>query len=419
MTDENLDLKENPLAITTWNGFIYQGKIALIIALKTIHNFYGTDKTDRNIFVHIEEFEDVSVIQNSQILSLHQVKCKGATTSSSYSDAITKLESKHSISKAQTFLHLSVELSDSFDSTSVYLYDYGNQNFLGINEVHDYVKSLIALIRSKEHIEELNAQASDILAYSLYQDINDIIENAHFANQSLEEDIDKVAREISIHTLFEKIISFNNDIQVDEQYYCSKTKEQIAKEFNLYLEAKSISNEKMSLILQISSQINNFEKDKLYTFLKATNPFWSYEKLNSIDSYIESVPKSFIRPFLNFLDATIDQNGKICANNFRYEHEYEKIKYVPLAIDDDKRNPEITALRLEKALSRNNQFIKLLYRGDHLVTREIDQACVLEFIKNHTKKTFKYTNTTDFDSPMKVPLISYSEAMKLIGLKND
>ena len=60
-------------AITTWSGFIYQGKIALFYALKLLCDDLNTCSNYR---LQLDSLEDFAFLDGSSIVSMHQVKAK-------------------------------------------------------------------------------------------------------------------------------------------------------------------------------------------------------------------------------------------------------------------------------------------------------------------------------------------------------
>ncbi|WP_027340825.1 ABC-three component system protein [Halonatronum saccharophilum] len=79
-------------ATPTWNGFNYQGKVAIYILLRELNN----DDIDsyNNYFLELEWLEDFSIKKRDTYISIHQVKAYNKSNFSKYKDAIFNLIKK-------------------------------------------------------------------------------------------------------------------------------------------------------------------------------------------------------------------------------------------------------------------------------------------------------------------------------------
>ncbi|MGJ0193475.1 ABC-three component system protein [Pantoea sp. RRHST58] len=73
-------------AISTWSGFVYQGKVALYHCLKIMSSDY---EASRGLKLQLESQDDFAIFHHQQCLSMHQVKAYKDTRFSTYSDGIT------------------------------------------------------------------------------------------------------------------------------------------------------------------------------------------------------------------------------------------------------------------------------------------------------------------------------------------
>lgn len=79
-------------ATPTWNGFNYQGKVAIYVLLRELNN----DNIDsyNNYFLELEWLEDFSIKKGDTYISIHQVKAYNKSNFSKYKDAIFSLIKK-------------------------------------------------------------------------------------------------------------------------------------------------------------------------------------------------------------------------------------------------------------------------------------------------------------------------------------
>ena len=73
-------------AISTWSGFVYQGKLALYHCLKMMSSDY---EANRDLKLQLESQDDFAIFRHQQCLSMHQVKAYKDTRFSAYRDGIT------------------------------------------------------------------------------------------------------------------------------------------------------------------------------------------------------------------------------------------------------------------------------------------------------------------------------------------
>lgn len=73
-------------AISTWSGFVYQGKLALYHCLKMMSSDY---EANRDLKLQLESQDDFAIFRRQQCLSMHQVKAYKDTRFSAYSEGIT------------------------------------------------------------------------------------------------------------------------------------------------------------------------------------------------------------------------------------------------------------------------------------------------------------------------------------------
>ena len=75
----------------SWNGYNYQGKVALFMALNKIGELNDANEDLNEYFLELEWFEDFSIKKNSRYITIHQVKTYNTSALSSYKEAIWTL----------------------------------------------------------------------------------------------------------------------------------------------------------------------------------------------------------------------------------------------------------------------------------------------------------------------------------------
>lgn len=124
-----VNLNDEHTAITTWSGFVYQGKIATYHCLHILNKNINQDGAS----LQLDYFEDFSIVdKNGKAISLHQVKALKSKSYGTYTDAFDQLiEKQKKHGKATAYFHLAQkinnktnkEIEDSHPPIKIYLYD--------------------------------------------------------------------------------------------------------------------------------------------------------------------------------------------------------------------------------------------------------------------------------------------------------
>src|SRR3989339_1311712 len=71
-------------AVSTWSGYVYQGKIALYHCLKLIN------QGDAEFELQLDSSDDFAIYKNAALTSAHQVKAKIGKYRNGYAEALEK-----------------------------------------------------------------------------------------------------------------------------------------------------------------------------------------------------------------------------------------------------------------------------------------------------------------------------------------
>lgn len=97
-------------AITTWSGFIYQGKVAIYHVLKLLQDPTACEE----YVLQLDSLEDFAILNDSGVVeSMHQVKATKSHHYNSYIRAFNLLAEKAENWRCgQAFFHLACEIVD-------------------------------------------------------------------------------------------------------------------------------------------------------------------------------------------------------------------------------------------------------------------------------------------------------------------
>ncbi|WP_114195213.1 ABC-three component system protein [Edaphovirga cremea] len=140
-------------AISTWSGFVYQGKLALYHCLKMMSSDY---EANRDLKLQLESQDDFAIFRHQQCLSMHQVKAYKDTRFSAYSDGITtQRDNARQRGTPLAYFHVAREVTNipatfEADYVPVRFYTYpipldvdGNvtQSFCPLNQVDIFIQN--------------------------------------------------------------------------------------------------------------------------------------------------------------------------------------------------------------------------------------------------------------------------------------
>src|SRR5690606_28936938 len=172
-------------AISTWSGFVYQGKLAVYYFLELISRNY---EGNRELKLQLESEDDFAIFHGDQCISLHQVKAYKDTLFSKYRPGIEKQKEKaleHNIDTA--YFHVArniADLPESFekDYHPVKLYRYPLQPeqengetkaYCPLDEIDSIIEKQIGvLIRKIDGIENWKINFCDRIREALEAMVN-------------------------------------------------------------------------------------------------------------------------------------------------------------------------------------------------------------------------------------------------------
>ncbi len=145
-------------AIPTWSGFIYQGEIAIYLAVKKICELRDQenltlDEIGSKYFIEVENCEDISIVKvdsnNKCYLSIHQVKNQKDSKIGAYHSPLVQLmlekgfHNKEKLGDPKAFLHVSNAIQENFDGEVI---NNINKWFKEIQEFYTKLKDLTARV---------------------------------------------------------------------------------------------------------------------------------------------------------------------------------------------------------------------------------------------------------------------------------
>lgn len=152
MSDEEAS-KYPHSAISTWSGFVYQGKVALYHCLKLIN------QGDYDFQLQLDSTDDFAIYKNNELISAHQVKAKIGDYRSNYKDALKKSAAIEldRIAGTKRYFHISQPINDNSDYVDanherVEFYVYGDLRHCELDKIEELTKQVIKEIFTRQAV---------------------------------------------------------------------------------------------------------------------------------------------------------------------------------------------------------------------------------------------------------------------------
>ena len=404
-------------AISSWSGFIYQGKVALYHALKLIVE----NKYSCTFEIQLDSTDDFAIYVNNIAVSAHQVKAKSSSHRSEYKEALSKSSILEHDRTALTkrYFHTTIDINDSTDykdknGVTVKFYKYDDLPYCPLTTIEEKSKELLKIFLTAQAITHSNQIIEH--NYSLLSEhISKKVIYIHAINQNHGKPIRDAAYEnrISCQSLLD--IAKNIAIETDSEYSVTK----LRNTFSSALEIHIIGNldqyneqeiNRLRVTFEHLYDLDNIQIEKLCNLIQPAEalPVLPHR---DIEAYTDLICDFIIDPTLSGIPHYINEN-----NDF----------YLPTAIDlpNSKRAKTFETL-LIKAIQNNNKLPTLLYEYKNLIAAQCDKSIEVSILPTTIATlptddpNLVKANNTDHNivRKLQVNIISKTEAEKELHVK--
>lgn len=375
MSQENDD-KYPASAISSWSGFVYQGKIALYHSLKLILD------GDLDFELQLDSSDDFAIYKNGKLHSAHQVKAKISKYRSGYTKALEQSTIiEHDKIKGTTrYFHVSVPLDETGDYTGtsgeiVKFYRYGDNYYCGLGEIEGLTKGLIKKLCEKQSII-----VSDNLINFNYCLLSEKISTKAIYNHKLNQvdgiSEDKAAYEgrIKAGSILEELLAENPYQNRDYFAVELKAKLQTHLEERLEQMLPTMCDATYERARLLSEHIRTTPINELKTLCQMIKPSERFQDVqkNDIRRYTKLIQAISMEPIFSHLPHYFDSKNRF---------------YVPTALDvDESEECEFDMIR---EMKNNGDLLRLLFEYNHLIASKAEASFTFNT---------KFTNSDDFDN---------------------
>lgn len=369
------DEKYPASAISSWSGFVYQGKIALYHSLKLIHD------GDLDFELQLDSSDDFAIYKDGKLHSAHQVKAKISKYRSGYAKALEQstLIEHDKVKGTTRYFHVSVPLENTDDHNgdsgeTVKFYRYGNNFHCGLSEIEGLTKALIKKICEKQSIT-----VSDNLINFNYCLLSEKISTKAIHNHKLNQvdgfSENKAAYEgrINARDILEELLS-ENPYQ-NREYYAVELKARLL----TYLEERldqvlpTMNDATYKRAWRLCKHIHDTHINELKNLCQMMKPSERFQDIqkNDIRRYTKLIQDISAEPIFSHLPHYLDSENRF---------------YVPTSLDVDESEECETDINYE--MENNGDLLRLLFEYNHLIASKADASFTFDT---------KFTNSDNFD----------------------
>lgn len=376
-------------AISSWSGFVYQGKVALYHCLKLM------ESGDEDFELQLDSTDDFAIYKNGCLISAHQVKAKVGKNRSAYIDALKKSGAIELDRKKDTlrYFHTSVQLDDMSDFTApsgetVKFYSYGKTKYCSLDEIENITKQ--AIKETLDRLKILQSEHTLNLNYCLVSEqISSKAIYIHAQNQlhGYTENEAAYHNRISARQILESLL--NNQPHLDVEYFAAELRNEFFKNLEARVEDEvvGLTEQNYLRITEMFRHLYILPKSDVEKLCQLLNPSERFSKIQKIDifRYTKLIGKICVEPILKGIPHYLNKH-----NSF----------YLPTAITLlDEQEVSQCAGQINEAITTNDNLLTLLFEYNNLIAAHLDNQFQVESkITDCDDETPHSTNVGDYDA---------------------
>lgn len=411
-------------AITTWSGFIYQGKIALYHVLKNLCK----DTSYSTYTLQLDSLEDFAVLDGAEVISMHQVKAMKSSYYSSYSAAFDKLKNKALEQSCKApFFHVAVEIKDKTaleiqsNHAPIKIYKYEDKKYYcSLEDVDSKIEALIRQYFQTYCTNEPWRADSDeyIIKTRNYLDqiiLKKIINIHTIVHKNLMSDRAAATKETIVFSEFVEILNENlAEKGRDKSYYFYILLSDIHRYYQEYcFELHDADEESLIKLSKYLLTMEQLSYTNMVRFIQNVIPHRTF-KFNDLKDYKDSnftedeIKDAFLQILNELKEATFHPENFFLWKDSKYK------SYTPTSIiHPSKNSSKICSRIIDQAIESEPD---VLFERNNLITLDIDEISILDAANNVTEEltedTMLYKKITHCKN---ISLVSLEKAKAIIN----
>ncbi|MGF1732133.1 ABC-three component system protein [Photobacterium kasasachensis] len=385
-------------AITTWSGFVYQGKVALLHCLNLIHDF---NKQVTKYQLKLENVDDFAIHYNNACLSMHQVKAYKSTKFNSYQVAIEK-QAKESLKypNVRAFFHVSREIENTpgnfpqlYPSVKLYEYciDNKRQRYCGLNEIDNLLNDTIKDIYIKHYSEQTHKITDTYIDHSRNILENIVLNKVILVHHKIQTTPGNVVRKIAAEEyigfieLFEILEKNITEVLLNDEYFLYALKKDIGRYYQEFYDELDQENGDIGDLKKLGNyldRVNGLNIAEMSKFIRSILPHKKGTFKTLQDYKDETFTQDELKQGLFYI---LDQ---LVEANFNYFDDKPNLfswvsndkEYYPTAVSNARRSRRNICRKIVESAINND--VEFLYESGNLVTAEITSNNIFSDISN-------------------------------------
>jgi hypothetical protein len=365
-------------AISSWSGFVYQGKVAIYHVLKEIHNESYT--------LQLDSLDDFAIFdENSKVVSLHQVKAKKDKTFGAYKKAFKQLQDGgNDIGCQNLYFHLAREITNKtptsieLDFSPIKVYMYGNNSYCSVDSIDSQIESLIIVLMRLYHADDPSKATPDY-AEKVRKYLDDLVVKKLFEihqiiHDNLQSETESAyTQRINFSEFIDILNKDLNQEHLGDGYYLYQIKSDICRYHQNYCldEDNELSDDDLQKLNSIILKFKQLNKEEIISFIKNIMPHRVF-KFNTITDYKDNTPiedeiKEVFFEAIKYIKNIPDFTDKMLVQWLSND-----IVYSPTTINngDSSKNQKKVCKNIVKNALDND--LDVLFESDKLITTFID-----------------------------------------------
>jgi hypothetical protein len=376
-------------AISSWGGFVYQGKVALYHSIKLLcdKEFHGTPITEFEL--QLDSTDDFAIYVCGSAISIHQVKAKVSPYRSAFVGALTKSSKINTDCNASTcrYFHIANPIDDDSDfinteGSKVEFYKYGDDKYCLLADIEKITKEQIASYLLKNSLP-----GTEILIDRKYCYLSELITKQVVKIHALihvgQTENKAAYTETITSRVLEDIINTDYNKIVDKEYELQKLRIVFANTFEEY-----IANNDSFFTDQ---QINKF--GEVFRFIYSMSDLELAEVMQSLRP---SNPDDIIRfdDIQNYADIVTKISSEIVLAGLPHYVKNTK-RYLPTALSLSDTRISRFKENLIRHIRSDPNLANILFEYNTLITSGEHHSNI-----NVTGSSDKITRSPDFDKQL-------------------
>lgn len=361
-------------AISSWSGFVYQGKVSIFHVLKNI------DYT--NYSLQLDSLDDFAILNECNgIESMHQVKAKKSTAFSQYKEAFEKLQNGGSIVNCtKLFFHLTTTITSKTitsietDYHPIKIYKYSSDYYCEVDKIDDKIEDIIIqLLKDKYYTNDNSKHTKDYARkVRIYLDnlvVKKLFEIHRIIHEGkLPETIAAYDRRIKFSEFIEILSDDLNQKDLGDDYYLYQIKNDICRYYQEYCIENEPMNDELTRMNDFMLFFESLQKKDLIKFIKNIMPHRTF-KFESLSDYKDNSPQQTeIKDVFIYILHQIEKKP-LYLNRCLLQWKKDNKLFSPTCIIGNPRNTEkICDQIINNALSTD---LDLLFENQNLITGSI------------------------------------------------